>query len=674
MKNTLFRFIALFVAVMTLGGMTSCTDSDDTDNKVPTIKIGDVQNALTEITFTLTPQDARSYAYAFCLLEDFKANKFTLIKVDGSEKKTVTMENLTSSTAYVIVAIAYNGAQTSEQKTTRVSTLTEAPSLEILDVTPVDDNVSFKLKASVGATKIKYTVYPFIEDEDPAETDKRKEWNEITEVNPEGNVVKQEKLETGIYVVEAYAIALLVEGATVTDKFKISITSRAYVDALITALDYKDATLSLTKNAKCSKYYIGLTPDSLFKPLTILKSLEEPATAKSYLVTDNYTGSLLKLVQNTFDTQYWGEKARMTLWIVPCDMDGTFSTEPKNMIKGYFAVPKRVYVYGGNATVAAELSDVTETSYKVALTATNCASYHILAGTKTEFANMLEKQIIENKLLKTEPQTAPTQNIPYKHLNPDTDYVYYAIGVDNDGKIGELTKKEIHTVALEFNSAASYTYSFVATPETATVTFVPNAQCTSVRYIYMSNADFIQKFEAKVSVVKSSLALGTAIGYKTLAFTDPASLTLKLKDLESNQLYLFFALAMDNTAKFGTMAEELPIRTPAYDVTGTATAEISDLKVRGSKVTFTVTPSAECKECYVAILDTKLTGQALVKKIIKDKNSTYMYDENAEGFVPALDFDQSVSPITATTAIYVLCSDASGKYNNPEADKQLLKK
>ncbi|MEG0499077.1 MAG: hypothetical protein RR522_04300, partial [Alistipes sp.] len=111
MINKLFRIVALFMTVAMVGSTTSCSDSgDETDNKVPTIKIGSVQNSLTEITFTLTPTDAKSFAYACPLLADYKANNYTLTKVEGGEPKTVTVGELTPSTAYVIVAVAYNGA------------------------------------------------------------------------------------------------------------------------------------------------------------------------------------------------------------------------------------------------------------------------------------------------------------------------------------------------------------------------------------------------------------------------------------------------------------------------------------------------------------------------------------------------------------------------------------
>ncbi|MEG0498633.1 MAG: hypothetical protein RR522_01995, partial [Alistipes sp.] len=206
------------------------------------------------------------------------------------------------------------------------------------------------------------------------------------------------------------------------------------------------------------------------------------------------------------------------------------------------------------------------------------------------------------------------------------------------------------------------------------INFVPNEQCTSVRYVYMSNEEFISRYSSKISAVKNALALNTAQGMQTHNFTDAASHALTLTGLVSNQLYLFFALAVDSQKKYGAMPEELPIRTPRYDITGSASAEITGLSVRGTVVKFTVAPSANCVGCYVLILDTKLTGNDLVKAIIKNSSTVYMYDENGEGYVPERAFNQRVNEITPTSAIYVLCRDAAGKYNDAALSKTLVKK
>lgn len=674
MISKLYRIAALMIAVITFGFLGGCSDDNGTDDLVPTIEIRGISSTETTISFTLNPANATSYAYACPSLEDYNAKNYTLTKVEGGESKTYTIADLAPASAYVIVAVAYNGSKVSEEKASRTTTAITAPTIEILDLKETADGMTCVLKASEGATQIKYTVYNIYDELGEGE---EREWVNIDELKADGNPITISNLDVGDYYVEAYSITKSVSGEPVKKKFEVLVKDRPYVRVDLSGLTFEDADVELKKNLLCATYYAGMSLATSYNPASILSTLKG-SNASKYHFTDNYTGSLRSLVEANFTG--WAPETNVVFWIVPCDEAGVFSEDGGLIIKKEIAIPKQAYEYNGTGTVAVTISDIGLLQFTATVNATDCVRYYTLYGTKAKLSAdyLTEKALIENGLLKTTPQTLAELVIKTpENLLPNTDYMFYAVGIDRNGKIGQLTTKEIRTKGLTFDSAAACTQTISMEPRKATIVFDPNSDCKSVRYLYLTPSEFAngETYGGLFSRVESAMALNNANGMRTMTFgSTPASKTLTLT-LDSNQLYLLFVMPVDANGGLGQMAKETAFTLPKFDLTGTATAEISGMKVSnasgGSKrVKFTATASEGCTGFYFQLISGEFTysDNAIANLLASGRESTYVDVRDA----PEYDYDR-ILPSASNMYIYILCKDAEGKWSNPNTTRTLIK-
>ncbi|MEG2612610.1 MAG: hypothetical protein RR971_03870, partial [Alistipes sp.] len=430
----------------------------------------------------------------------------------------------------------------------------------------------------------------------------------------------------------------------------------------------------------------GLAMKEEYTFTSVLAKLASPEAA-SYLIEDNYTGSMKAKLH--FLSGAWMAEAPMTLWIVPCNDKGEYSTNAEDNIKFNFFSN---YAYAAPtapdaASVEVVASDITKTSYVLDLTATRCASYYILYGPKVKYEGVGEKTLIQEQMLTTAAQTDLKQHFKFDNLKPNTDYVFYAVGLDAKGFIGALTTKIVRTESLDYSSSASYTYTCEPKAESATVTFVPNAECSSVLYVCMTVDAFTRDYSGLREDLKNALAMDMSKvknAQKHIFTADPTSHKVTLTGLESDETYLFFALAMDKDGKYGTMLKEIAVKTTKFDMTGTATAALTGFRFANGQASFTITPDENCTDCYVLIYNKVLSSNEMVKTIlarqtaVADPITVRMYDRFEEGFVPAQKFRNVFVPTLKPNepdvrAIYVLCKGKDGKFNDPNATKKLLK-
>ena len=120
MKN--FKNLLWALALVLPFGFMSCEPAENSGNngggggngKNPFITISSVVAGGSSVSFTLTPVNATSYAYAVCAL-DVESPEMTT--VDNGQSNEFTVEGLTTNTSYKIVAVAYNGETASEVQT-----------------------------------------------------------------------------------------------------------------------------------------------------------------------------------------------------------------------------------------------------------------------------------------------------------------------------------------------------------------------------------------------------------------------------------------------------------------------------------------------------------------------------------------------------------------------------
>ncbi len=92
---------------------TSC-DSDDTPSDVPSVSIRKGTATASTVSFTVTPQNARSAAYAVIRKSETVPDAATILatgeKADAAAPREYTVAGLEAETAYLIVAAARNGS------------------------------------------------------------------------------------------------------------------------------------------------------------------------------------------------------------------------------------------------------------------------------------------------------------------------------------------------------------------------------------------------------------------------------------------------------------------------------------------------------------------------------------------------------------------------------------
>lgn len=674
MLKKFYRYAALLLTVLTVGGLASCNDDDP--EATPSIEIKNTTPAETSISFRLVPHDATSYGYAVVTADDYKAKNYQFTIVNSGEENRYTVDNLETKTTYYVVAVAYNGGLTSEEKSIRTATgtLVELATVEMQDFKTTENTASGKLVASTGTSYLRYAIY------NEGLTPEESSWKELDveadeesgqKLYPEGNYVYFSDLMPGDYVIEAVPYMREVEGEHLYHKFTLEIVGRAYVSSRVSNVTYKDATVELKKNKECSEYYLGIVKKSEFDAQAILNSVNAGTAGKR--VKEDYNGSLKELIgAERFDA--WVAETDVCLWFAPCDLEGKVSQDPAYILKNEISIPKRTYTFNGKGKVTLKVDAVDQTSYTAMVTATDSKAYYLLYGSKAELAELLPTQNnVLDSMMKRTPLTEMEKTFQSTKLQPNTEYIIYAIAEDENNELGKLVKEEVKTLALAFDSNASVE---VATKEVSfenlTVTFTPQNGCTAVRYVLLTSNDYLVDYKGIFTQIENALALNQEAKAQVLNLTEATDVTFR--NLTSNQQYLLFALPLDAQGAMGHMSPELPIKTARYELTSSVTAEITNIRVTGvdtKRVRFRVTPSEGCKSYYVRFVSDglMLTDNQLVSKLMQvggTDGSIRVYDENG-GDAPAQNFDMNVY---GKGAVYILCQDADNKFNNPRVSPE----
>ena len=381
-----------------------------------------------------------------------------------------------------------------------------------------------------------------------------------------------------------------------------------------------------------------------------------------------FKGDLLSIVGGC--AEYWVPNTKVMLWILPCeDKEGAMPETLKNVISQEITIPRFEYSLNGKAVIAVEFASTSVSSFEATVKATDCAKYYMIHNSKEFFESKFlgEQNLILDSLMKTTPITLMDNKIERKGCTPDTEYVVYAVGEDNEGKLGKLTTATVTTKAVDFSGSAAVKIEADAKSTRASVTFTPEGGCTKVRYAFMTNKTFTATYGASVSKVKNLLATNMFPNAAELDLSNGAQ-EVVIQSLTTNTYYLVFALPMDADGKFGDLKEEFAFKTKALDFTNTeAIIDYGTPRVQNGRVRFTATPMAGCKEYYVAAISNAELGESplaseIVAKILADTKTLHYYGEDGED-APRKTIDMNV--LARPSTVYILCVDAEGRYNDP---------
>ncbi len=227
MKKQLILFSAAIAAIFS----TACDDSQ-TPGAEPapaaSVTIGDVRPAKREVRFTLTPENAVSYAYA-CLPKGEVPAETDFTPIDKGEAGTFSVSDLEPGTAYILMAWAVNADKVRCETVTQDFETAHLPSLTIGSIA-VTETAAVAGIATSDAAKLFWAYAPAGETA-PAD---------FTEVAAEANVtVPIDGLTAATeYVFYAYAADADSRSETVSKEFRTSDPSAVDLSAAATANCY----------------------------------------------------------------------------------------------------------------------------------------------------------------------------------------------------------------------------------------------------------------------------------------------------------------------------------------------------------------------------------------------------------------------------------------------------
>lgn len=685
MKRFNKSFWALMLSFCVCVFAASCSDDPKPEPAVstPEISISNIIPDVETVTFTLTSKDANAYEYACVLTSEFESGAIVSMtrKEGAAPAEPIKVEGLNASTAYTIVARAYNGelgSKTVSQATTTLAAPSEAPVLTLSEPVVEGQSVSFKITHTGECATYNYAVY---EKSQSIPEDFKTVAAKDTGAEIEINNLKGETT----YVIEAYGSI----GEIVSDHVKKEFTTEtASLEVVISDITTTDAHIRATMDQEvCTSFYIGgystansLTTDDI---LALVKSQTTGVyqtssinALLSELQIDGLSGGL------TPETDY-------VVWWVALDADSKNDKEESAAVVASMIQKTQFTTKGYDltspATVAVSVESISTQSANVKFTpSSDAVKYYYRAIPKTDIEkSYFTDRLLVNHLIAMGRTETVEKTVEITSLNPETAYVFCAIAEDKDGKFSVPVKVEESTPGFSLDSPVTFELAqfsgTIADPQ-ENAQFVINADDLSnvqeIRYINVTRADYSSQtwFGGKDTKVLSSLLSGA---YPTNALL-PEELTRgrlpKFTQLEPAENYYCFAILLDKDGKFTEM-QKVSYKTASYDLTGVATAtwEInSEVQVIDGKgllapltdYTLKITPSADCVEMWVFIRSKAAMDAQATKTLIRQakQQEAGWYAKGTSPWITGHGF------VGDGYMVAVICKDKDGKYNDIRGD------
>lgn len=449
------------------------------------------------------------------------------------------------------------------------------------------------------------------------------------------------------------------------DIISLAVRTASTVLVEVTDITFRGANVSVVRKG-CSKYYVGIDTKSYYDPESVLKDLNENSSWVNSLSND-YHGSMLGYDFAGLNKVLPG--TTYIIWTIPAVDTDEYTYTADDIIITEVEIP--ALVPGGSATVT--VGDVASELTKVSalLTpSTDCVMYYYTYISESIMdKNYPTDQAVIDYLLKSGRTAEKEVTFTKTDIDPDTKGYMVAVAISEDGKIGNLVKKEANSKPITYSPTVSVNAEATSLGFTS-ATFTLNATGSPVKYRYVhiqASAFSNYPYQGNEEKVKSNLALN-----KSVTEIDASSLTdnkLVFDKLLFNTSYLLFVIGVDangypskEVAKVAYSTLDLSSNdivrktNPAWSASvPTVTAEAVKSSVGAGNfydVKYKVTPGANCKEMYI-VAGTSFTG---------------MYDEKikkvlgASGVIKATG-TYSGTKLTALPAyISITWIDSDGKY------------
>lgn len=688
----LSKFFWLLTLVCCAGMFAACDDKEDPVNtqpqEPPTITISEVAANMESISFKLTPANADAYEYGCMLRTDYESGTYDLTRVESGEpSETITVDGLTPSTEYAIVARAYYGDQRSGTVREYVKTLdvpAVAPVLTIADVTASATQVSFKLSHTGDATTYRYAVYA-------KGTEAPAEFSEVAVAEEGATTVTVDNLsDATTYTIEAYGVYGDLVGEHATSEFT---TKALAVKVTVSEISDLDAKVTITMDKSMSAvYYAGVYEASNpTEAADIISAIQSGSETKRTDPIENKLSAtdLLAGLVLAPDTEY-------VIWWVAQDADEENDTDELAalttddlMTTSFKTLPLDLT---GSASVSMTVDALTVQSAKVTFTPNEtAASYRYARFTQATVDSQYATDAkLAAAMLVSGIETNGTQTIEFTELSANTAYVFCTLAMDAEGHYGAPVKVSATTPDYELDSPVTIELTQLKTsyPE-ETAQFQITSDLTNVaeiRYINISKSDYRRDYMGKPENILSRMLSG----YSPTAVTTPDQLTRQRlpqeADLSASTEYCYFVIMMDKDGKF-TQLSTTEYKTSAYDLTGTANAtwELGNYTIgqtsSGTLVStfmdfnLNITPNSDCKEMWVYVVDAAIynssNASALILAAKKQENvATDWYKSGTSPWTTG----EMRAFIGGATQYYVLlvCRSNDGRYNDVKKEAILL--
>lgn len=662
----LYKFASMAaVAILAVASFASCDDDEPEGPKQPTLEIGSVSiTADYEAQVTVTPSEnstSISWAYAADAAEPGTYAKvkigYTKVETGGGKAVSVTTPALAPG-KYKFYAYAENAAGKSAVGTKEFEVLLDVPVVKLGELKY--DRSGIVVPVSVSGAEEFY--YAFDLKAPDAQTDPAiPEEDAFARCTPEqlkdGNlVIASERLaENGTYFVFAYA-------ENEKGKGTVSTVSGKYDDTTLPKLVefevINKTAFSLDVKVKmldgCTKYAVGGFRNGAYSKRSFISSAKTSIDPDPFYPLQSYNWSDKDavfperlLIKNTLassdvsegmDIFYQSEEEvqqyQIAVYAVDKDGNGTaYVTEE-------FEVPQPSFGATPTVTITAEATPQTITpTFTVE---GDCAKIYWGRPSPSWFTDVDwtdDAKVVEflsgirgTGILEYTgtPVTVPDNSIS----NPNTEFMFYAIPITADGKLGKLCFQKFKTTLPDFDGTGSVDMAFQTATASSLTYKVTLANAESVRILsvpafffptYKDNLEMLMYDEANSKVWKEYTKAELAAAGNVVAF----------ENLMAETSYVFRAVTLDANGKIspiqsfpdqatladgGSGDEEIDFSKGTGEITFNIISETSKQDDDGNwmvDVSFSVTKGNNTAEAYIIPLSDIMDDAADVEASCK---------------------------------------------------------
>ena len=448
------------------------------------------------------------------------------------------------------------------------------------------------------------------------------------------------------------------------------------VDAAFSDVTFKDATVTVTPTEGTS-YFYGITTTDDYYASSILYMVNAGMYSANKAAV-NSTMSELSASDEPNVRFNITPGASYTLWYVIKTSAGSYTEADIKTVE----VTLDELTDDGTAVVEFGEPTITYNSIELPFTRPeNTWRVYAQYFTEAEYTSDYKSSddAVKEFLLDSWPFNTdyPTTDDIYGNFNlsPNTKGYVFVVVIDNDGKIGQLQKKEVTTtdVPRDASIGVALDGSVAATASSASVKLSVTGAPTTVIYYLATKTEFEThwSFKGDVDVVKSDMALNpNNYNYTRVAYSTLTDNTLKITDLSFSQDYILIGSVAsgDENTGYTLSADyfETEFRTPDPTIIKADDPGYTDMLPRISEPSYetsygstygkvTVTPAEGTATWYYYDTTTALDESdtaALVSQITSNGNSsTEEFEINRYMYT--------------TVYVYITWTDAEGNYYAP---------